>query len=213
MTYDGLANDGDAGDADNVGTDTENVTGSPYADVIAGSAAANSIVAGAGSDTINVKGDAAIDQVDCGTGFDSAVADATDLLLGDAAGRCESVDQPGTEGEVISGTGSGTPTTNTGTGTGTGTTPPAADTKAPAIVISGVKARYKRASLLRKGITPTLASDEDAQFRVTLRARTRKAGSRPTCCSPSGRCPTASARAGSRSSPIARRSARSGCSS
>jgi hypothetical protein len=177
VTYDGAANDGDSGDADNIGTDTENVTGSPYADVIEGSAAANSIVAGAGSDTVNVKGDAAIDQVDCGTGFDIAVADATDLLLGDAAGRCESVDQPGTTGNVISGTGSGTPTGNTGTDAGTPAAPAApaaADTKAPAIVISGLKASYKRAAFM-KGITPSLASDEDAQFRVTLRSRMRKA--------------------------------------
>lgn len=92
--------------------------------MIEGSAAANSIVAGAGSDTVNVKGDAAIDQVDCGTGFDTAVADAADLLLGDAAGRCESVDQPGTTGNVISGTGSGTPTANTGTDGGTPTRRP-----------------------------------------------------------------------------------------
>jgi hypothetical protein len=172
VAYDGIANDGDAGDADNVGNDTENVTGSPYADVIGGSAAANSIVAGAGSDTVNVKGDAAIDQVDCGTGFDSAVADAADLLLGDAAGRCESVGQPGTPGEVISGTGSGTPTTNTGTGA---STPPPVDTRAPAIVVSGLKSRYKRPTFLKKGITPSLASDEEAQFRVTLRAPTRRA--------------------------------------
>ena len=168
MTYDGAANDGDSGDADNVGSDTENVVGSPYADVIGGSAAANSIVAGAGSDTVDVRGDTAIDQVDCGTGFDSALADAADLLLGDAAGRCESVDQPGTEGTVISGTGSGTPTANTGTGTGTGGGATPADTKAPAIVISGLKSSYKRASFLR-GITPSLAADEDVQFRVSLR--------------------------------------------
>jgi hypothetical protein len=41
-------------------------------------------------------------------------------------------------------------------------------------VISGLKASYKRAAFL-KGITPSLASDENAQFRVMLRARTRKA--------------------------------------
>ena len=167
VTYDGAANDGDSGDADNIGNDTENVVGSPYADVISGSAAANSIVAGAGSDTVDVRGDTAIDQVDCGTGFDSALADAADLLLGDAAGRCESVDQPGTAGPVISGTGSGTPTGNTGTPTGGGTP---ADTKAPAIVISGLKASYKRSAFLA-GITPSLASDEDAQFRVSLRLK------------------------------------------
>jgi Ca2+-binding RTX toxin-like protein len=177
VSFDGAANDGDAGDADNVGLDTENITGSPYADVISGSPAANSIVAGAGADTIDVRGDAAIDQADCGVGFDSVVADAADLLLGDAAGRCENVDQPGTTGNVIAGTGSGEPTANTGTtaGGGTGTTPPPADTKAPAVVIDGLKRSYT-AKVFRKGIAPKLGSDEDVQFRVTLRAK----ATRPT---------------------------------
>jgi hypothetical protein len=176
VTFDGAANDGDAGDADNVGGDTENITGSPYADVISGSPAANSIVAGAGADTIDVKGDAAIDQADCGVGFDSVVADAADLLLGDAAGRCENVDQPGTTGNVIAGTGSGTPTANTGTGTtpGGGTTPVPVDTKPPAILIGGLKRSYT-AKAFRKGITPALGSDEETQFRVTLRVRAKRA--------------------------------------
>ncbi len=53
ISLDGVANDGVAGERDNVGTDIEDVTGGAGDDIITGSAAANTIDGGNGQDAID----------------------------------------------------------------------------------------------------------------------------------------------------------------
>jgi Ca2+-binding RTX toxin-like protein len=70
VTLDSTANDGEAGEGDNVDDGTENVVG------------------GAGNDTISVR-DGATNDVTCGAGADQVVADAFDVVAAD----CETVDR------------------------------------------------------------------------------------------------------------------------
>jgi Ca2+-binding RTX toxin-like protein len=90
VTLDGAADDGAAGEGDNAQADVENIVGSDKNDVLSGSAAANSITGGPGNDTIDVR-DHGPDEVSCGTGLDSVVADASDAI-DPSAGTCEAVD-------------------------------------------------------------------------------------------------------------------------
>jgi len=53
ISIDGVANDGAAGEGDNVGLDVENLTGGSAGDTLTGSAAANTLVGGPGTDTLN----------------------------------------------------------------------------------------------------------------------------------------------------------------
>ena len=99
VTLDGVANDGTAGELDNVQADVENVTGSGLADVIAGNDGANALSGGAGNDRIaSGRGvdsvdagagddavqalDSAVDNVTCGDGADGVIVDTTDVLVG-----------------------------------------------------------------------------------------------------------------------------------
>lgn len=70
IRLDGLANDGAAGENDNVMTDVENVRGGYGNDLLAGSDAANTFLAGAGDDTID--GGWGNDTLWGGDGFDTA---------------------------------------------------------------------------------------------------------------------------------------------
>jgi Ca2+-binding RTX toxin-like protein len=97
VTLDGQANDGAAGEGDNVLPDVEDVYGTDGPDVIVGSAAENTIDGNAGDDRITggpgpdglfgSEGDDQIDsrdgstdRVDCGPGNDSVFYDANDIL-------------------------------------------------------------------------------------------------------------------------------------
>ncbi len=97
VTLDGQANDGAAGEGDNVLADVEDIYGTDASDVIVGSAAANTIDGNAGDDRINggpgadsliggegndqiTSRDGSTDSVDCGPGEDSVFYDANDIL-------------------------------------------------------------------------------------------------------------------------------------
>jgi len=69
ITLDGLADDGEAGEADNVNADIENVTGGLGDDVIRGSAAANTLFGGPGDDILDGAGGA--DLLSGGIGVDT----------------------------------------------------------------------------------------------------------------------------------------------
>lgn len=100
----GLTDDGEPGEGDTVADDVENIHGGAAGDTLAGSPAANDIVAGAGADAVNPAGgadfvdagagddaiaarDGVQDRIDCGDGFDRVTADAFDTVEG-----CELVD-------------------------------------------------------------------------------------------------------------------------
>jgi Ca2+-binding RTX toxin-like protein len=97
ISLDGVANDGPLGaGAQNVGTDFENLIGSPYTDVLVGDAAANRLDGGAGDDVLD--GGAGSDELDGGDGYDFAdysgrTADVTVDLDG----------SPGNDGEAAEG--------------------------------------------------------------------------------------------------------------
>jgi Ca2+-binding RTX toxin-like protein len=75
VDIDGTADDGEAGEADNIKTDVENVTGGAGADAITGSNAANALVGGAGDDTLSG-----------GDGADTLTGGADDDILNGGAG-------------------------------------------------------------------------------------------------------------------------------
>jgi Ca2+-binding RTX toxin-like protein len=71
ISLDDVANDGPLGaGAQNVGSDFEDLTGSPYGDVLVGDAAANKLDGGAGTDVLD--GGAGADELDGGDGYDFA---------------------------------------------------------------------------------------------------------------------------------------------
>jgi Ca2+-binding RTX toxin-like protein len=86
VTIDGVANDGAAGENDNVGADVENVTGGTRGDSLTGSAANNALNGGPGPDTLN--GSTGNDVESGGDGNDrfvqEAAANGADALNGGA---------------------------------------------------------------------------------------------------------------------------------
>jgi hypothetical protein len=105
ITLDDLANDGRAGERDNVQTDIEAVYGSSGADDLLGSAGSDQLDAGDGDDRVDGNGgtdqlfggngsdvlrarDGRRDEVDCGSGADTAVLDTSDVARG-----CEIIDR------------------------------------------------------------------------------------------------------------------------
>jgi Ca2+-binding RTX toxin-like protein len=126
-SIDGVANDGEAGEGDNIATDVEGLVGGSAGDTLIGSNAANVLTGGAGDDTISGLGgddtidggpgadhidggagadtikarDGEADTIACGSEVDSVVADSTDSVAGD----CENVDA---SGGAATGTGSAT---------------------------------------------------------------------------------------------------------
>jgi hypothetical protein len=104
VTLDGVADSGEAGEADIVEADVEDITGGAGGDTLTGNAAGNIIDGGPGDDTITGGGgadtliggdgndrlfalDGAPDQLVCGSGTDSGSADSLDALSAD----CEAV--------------------------------------------------------------------------------------------------------------------------
>lgn len=106
-TIDGVADDGTAGEKDNIGLDVEDLFGTESDDKLTGSAAANTLdgaggadrldggpgpdvlIGGDGPDTITAR-DAEIDRIECGGGFDSVTVDLVDVVAAD----CESIAKP-----------------------------------------------------------------------------------------------------------------------
>ena len=104
VTLDDVANDGGAGEGDNVRSDVEDVStgtgndtilgngainflsGSDGNDTLTGGAGGDSLAGNRGDDTLNAR-DGFADRVDCGRGVDRAVVDQFDDVAG-----CESVD-------------------------------------------------------------------------------------------------------------------------
>ena len=97
VTLDGVANDGAAGEGDNIAGDVEDVFGSDGPDKLAGSGAENTLDGNAGDDTITggsgsdglfggdgddriTSRDGSVDRVDCGPGIDVAIVDARDSV-------------------------------------------------------------------------------------------------------------------------------------
>ena len=85
VTIDGVANDGAAGENDNVGTDVDIVQGGSGDDYLTGSGAVNELDGNGGSDTLN--GGNGNDVLDGGPGDDKLFGDANDDVLRGGAGR------------------------------------------------------------------------------------------------------------------------------
>lgn len=152
VTLDGAANDGAAGEGDNIGGDVEELIGGPLGDVLRGNAAAQRIAAGSGPDTIDpgagaddvragdgddtiAARDATADTIACGVGADAVTGDFNDLLDG-----CE---------------------------TAALTAAPAPpDTTRPAVTV-GVD-RTPRFRAVRRGLRVRLDADEVASYTVEL---------------------------------------------
>jgi Ca2+-binding RTX toxin-like protein len=100
VSLDGVANDGEAGEGDNVGTDVETVGGGSGSDRIVGNAAQNRLDGGAGNDFIDGRAgadtlnggrgadeigsrDLSVDRVDCGAEGDRVRANAGDRVARD----------------------------------------------------------------------------------------------------------------------------------
>jgi Ca2+-binding RTX toxin-like protein len=101
ITLDGAADDGEGGEGDNTGADTEGgfggagndrivgnalgdrLNGGPGDDAIAGGAAEDRVEGAEGNDVIDTR-DGRFDSIDCGAGIDTLYADA-----GDSAVNCE----------------------------------------------------------------------------------------------------------------------------
>jgi Ca2+-binding RTX toxin-like protein len=88
LTEDGVADDGEAGEGDNIAPAVEILVGGAGADTLTGGPGPNALNAGAGDDVVNAR-DGSIDQVDCGAGNDTAVLDVSDT-----AKDCETQQQP-----------------------------------------------------------------------------------------------------------------------
>ncbi|MEA2148582.1 MAG: hypothetical protein QOD69_412 [Solirubrobacteraceae bacterium] len=92
VTLDGVANDGVAGENDNVHNDVETVFTGDGADSLTGGTGTNVLSSGAGNDTIDAR-DGVTDLVSCGADNDTALVDASDIVIDDPANSdvCESV--------------------------------------------------------------------------------------------------------------------------
>ncbi len=103
VTLDNVADDGVAGESDNVGKDIEDVYGGDGPDRLVGSSAENTLDGGLGNDTIDggagpdglfgdegddriVSRDGSTDRVECGPGDDVAIVDSRDIVR-----ECEQV--------------------------------------------------------------------------------------------------------------------------
>jgi hypothetical protein len=88
LTADGVADDGAAGEGDDIAPGVETLVGGAGADVLAGGPGPSVLMALAGDDQLEARDDA-VDQVDCGEGTDVAMLDAAD-----ATNACETEQRP-----------------------------------------------------------------------------------------------------------------------
>jgi len=186
------ADDGRAGEGDDVAGDVEHVVTARGNDTIVGTAAANDIDSGAGDDVVTGGGgpdvvdagpgadelrmrDGLADRVRCGDGADTLVGDDTD----DATG-CETTDlvpAVATVREIVTVPGppappAGAPETGIAPPRSSG---PAADRRAPRLRLTGLPSRMRRATLLRRGLRPTARADEAVRLSARLVGRVRGA--------------------------------------
>jgi Ca2+-binding RTX toxin-like protein len=198
VDIDGAADDGEAGENDNVASDVEDVTGGLGADSLTGDSNSNTLTGGAGNDTIDgsegvdtllagsgadavTSRDSVGDLVSCGGDTDSLTADTLDAISSD----CEQVDRgsggggsPGGDGGAGGGsTGGGGITTPSPGGGGGGTTP----APAGSISIKTRRAKMSKGSVVairigcNGGACSGAASVETAaKVRLAAKARPRK---------------------------------------
>jgi Ca2+-binding RTX toxin-like protein len=101
VTIDGVADDGEAGENDNVGTDVENARGGQGNDYLEGSASVNVLSGGLGSDTLAGLGDADILNGDGGDDiFDEGMASNGNDVLNGGAGS-DTADYSGRSVDLI----------------------------------------------------------------------------------------------------------------
>jgi Ca2+-binding RTX toxin-like protein len=198
VDLDGAADDGEAGENDNVASDVEDVTGGLGADSLTGDSNSNTLTGGAGNDTIDgsegvdtllagsgadavTSRDSVGDLVSCGGDTDSLTADTLDAISSD----CEQVDRgsggggsPGGDGGAGGGsTGGGGITTPSPGGGGGGTTP------APA---GSISIKTRRAKMSKGGVVAirigcnggacsgAASVETAAKVRLAAKARPRK---------------------------------------
>ena len=101
LTIDGAANDGEAGEGDNIALDVEGATGGSGNDTVVGSSSDDTLDGGPGNDTVNggagadtISGSAGNDLVDGGPGDDTIDPGAGDDTAKGGQGDDE-IDQPG----------------------------------------------------------------------------------------------------------------------
>ena len=187
LSLDGAANDGRAGEGDNL-LAMESLTGGPGADVITGDDGVNFLYGGDGADQIDGLGGIDLlrgqygddtvtgrddrltrDDLGCNEGLgDRAVADAGDVVASD----CETVDRspapPGVDPGNVPPSGIPGPS-DPGGGSGG-----VADRTAPGVTLRGVPRRLTRAEA-RKGVRVIAAVTEPARLQVRLIAKVRSA--------------------------------------
>jgi Ca2+-binding RTX toxin-like protein len=179
LSLNGGADDGAAGEGDNLlgvetvlgGTKDDTLTGDAFANFLTGNAGNDTIDGGEGSDFLrgNAGDDTIIgrdtglfrDDVACGVGADTAIADFTDSVASD----CETVDRapaPVPPAAPVVPLVPVVPVTPTPAA-------PVPDTRAPVVNLTGVPAggRVTRASL-RKGLTLRIGTDEAARLDVRI---------------------------------------------
>jgi RTX calcium-binding nonapeptide repeat (4 copies) len=176
VTLDDRANDGVAGEGDNVHSDVEDVYGGPHDDTLAGSRRDNTLdggdgndqltggggtdglYGGAGDDVIDAK-DGGQDQVDCGPGRDRVIADRSDIVRG-----CELRGRPPRSGSVV------IPVSNYfGVPSGVSVT---------AACRVGIRLELRlRGGVLAKAKVPLKAVQRRCEFRKTFRVVKRRVGS------------------------------------
>jgi hypothetical protein len=183
LTLDDSADDGFAGEGDNVHSDVEEAATNVGNDTLVGSAADNLLFGDEGNDTITGGAgqdiligadgndviraqDGIADTISCGSGTDDVFADAIDVLFDDpdpaVDDHCENVHLPAPAGG--SGSGGSTPppaatTSGTGTTTGTGTA-----------TFSGTGTAPKDPRLAPRSVSVLVAArDRTRPYRFTIR--------------------------------------------
>jgi hypothetical protein len=165
-TLNGSADDGEAGEGDNIATDVEGVAGGSGADRLSGNSLANGLYGGDGNDTLDggpgqdvLAGDAGddvlqaqdgqADRVTCGDGGDTAVVDGADTVAAD----CETVQRGATIIERPP------PITTT-----------ASDSTPPAVSLRFPRSLSMRA-VLSRGVRLSLVCSERCAVKAELRLR------------------------------------------
>ncbi len=100
VSLDGQANDGEAGEGDNVLTDVEDIATGAGNDVVTADGAANTISTGAGDDTINAR-DGVADAILCGDGADTVHGDPVDVLAACEIGDLAAPAPPDLDGDGV----------------------------------------------------------------------------------------------------------------
>lgn len=166
-----IADDGPAGENDNIHSDVENVVGGTNADVLVGDELGNRLSGGPGADSIDGAGgadvmlgeagsdkiearDGAVDTVNCGSETDTLNRDVADV-----ATECENITPAATGGAPLPSTTPPSTTPPNATPQGT-TTPPVFRRRSTRMVLTSVPARDRRAPFsykIRGSLRPTPA--------------------------------------------------------